>query len=73
MEGIPLGEVCYNTCWLMGLWSTQAKVKVIMPSAAWHWGGDSSVVNEPGCTLPYAGLLSAWGPVDGDPMFFLIL
>jgi hypothetical protein len=31
---------------------------------AWHWGRDSSVVNdplvEPGCTPLYVGLLSAW-------------
>jgi len=41
--------------------------------AAWHWGRDSSVVNdllgEPGCTPSYVGLLSAWGSVDGDLMF----
>jgi len=44
--------------------------------AAWHWGRDSSVVNdplgEPGCTPLYVGLLSAWGSVDGDLMFFPI-
>jgi hypothetical protein len=43
--------------------------------AAWHWGRDSSVVNplgEPGCNPLYVGLLSAWGSVDGDLMFFTI-
>jgi hypothetical protein len=30
-----------------GLWSTEAKVWGIVPKAAWHWGGDSSVVNDP--------------------------
>ena len=44
--------------------------------AAWHWGTDSSVFNdplgEPGCTPLYVGLPSAWGSVEGDLMFFLI-
>jgi len=43
-----------TTSWLMELWSTQAKVESTVPRAAWHWGRDSSVVNdhlgEPGCT-----------------------
>jgi len=60
----------------MGLWSTPAKVEGIMLRAAWHWGRDSSVVNdplgEPGRTPSYVGLLSAWGSVDGDLMSFLI-
>jgi hypothetical protein len=42
-------------------------------SAAWHWGRDSSVVNdplgEPGRTPLYVGLLSVWGSVDGDHIF----
>jgi len=42
--------------------------------AAWLWGSDSSIVNdpfgEPGSTLLYAGLLSTWGSVKGDLMFF---
>jgi hypothetical protein len=42
--------------------------------AAWLWGSDSSVVNdplgEPGCTPLYVGLRSAWGSVDEDCMFF---
>jgi len=46
--------VCYDTHWLMGLCSTQAKVEGIVPRSAWHWGRDSSVVNdslgEPGRT-----------------------
>ena len=29
------------------LWSTQAKVEGIVPKAAWHWGRDCSVVNDP--------------------------
>jgi hypothetical protein len=64
-----------TTHWLMGLWSTQAKVEGIVPKAAWHWIRDSSVVNdplwEPGCTPLYVGLPSAWGSVDGGLMFFL--
>jgi len=60
----------------MGLWSTQAKVEGIVPKAAGHWGRDSSVVNhplgEPGHTPLYIGLLSVWGSVDGDLMFFSI-
>jgi len=59
----------------MGLWSTQAKVEGIMPKAAWHWGRESSVVNdpfgEPGHTQLYIGLQSTWGSMDSDLMFFL--
>jgi hypothetical protein len=47
-----------------------------MPWAAWHWGRDSSVVNdplgEPGHTQLYAGLQSVWGSMDGELMFFPI-
>ena len=71
---------CYDNCWLTGLWSTQAKVEGIVPTAAWHWVHwvrYSSVVNDPlgesGPTPLYAGLPSAWGSVDGDLMFFPIL
>jgi len=50
-------------------------VEGIVPKAAWRWGRDSSVVNdplgEPGRTPLYVGLPSAWGSVDGDLMFFL--
>jgi len=35
------------THWLMGLWSCQAKVEGIMLKDAWHWGSNSSVVNDP--------------------------
>jgi hypothetical protein len=45
--------------------------------AAWHWGSDSSVVNDPlgeqGRTPLSAGLLSEWGSVDGELIFFPIL
>jgi len=56
----------YNdTCWLPRLWSTQTKVEGIMLNAAWHWGSDSSVINdplgEPGHTPLNGGLLSAQG------------
>jgi hypothetical protein len=63
-------EVYCNTRWLTELWSTQAKVEGIVLNAAWQWGRDCSVVNEPlgepGRTPFYVGLLSAWGSVDGD-------
>jgi len=64
-------ESYYDTGWLTGLWSTQAKVEEgIVLKAAWHWGRDCSVLNdpfgEPGCTPLYVGLLSSWGSVDGD-------
>jgi len=66
-------ECYYDTCWLMGLWSTQAKVEGILLKAEWHWGSDSSVINdilgEPGCTPLYVGLPSAWGSVDSDYVF----
>jgi len=62
------------TCWLTGRWSTQAKVERTVLKAAWHWGSDSSIVNnpfgEPGRTLLYAGLLFKWGSINGDLMFY---
>jgi hypothetical protein len=39
-------EGYYDTCWLTGLWSTQAKVEGIVLKAALHWGRDCSVVND---------------------------
>jgi hypothetical protein len=67
----------YDTCWLTGLWSTQAKVEGIVLKAARHWGSDSSVVNdplgEPGRTPLDVGLPSTWGSVDGDHIFSLFL
>jgi hypothetical protein len=61
---------CYNTCRLMGLWSTKAMVEGIVPKAAWHRGRGSTVVNdplgEPGHTQFYVRLLSAWGSMYGD-------
>ena len=63
-----------DTLWLTGLWYTQAKVEGIALKAAWRWGSDSSVVNDPhrqpGRTPLYEGLPSAWGSVDGDRTFF---
>jgi len=63
------------TRWLTGLWSTQAKMEGLVLKAAWHWGRDCSVVNdplgEPGRTPLYVGLPSAWSSVDGDQMFSL--
>ena len=67
-------EGCYDTRWLTGLWSTQAKVEGIVLKAAWHWGRDCSVVNdplgEPDHTPLYVGLLFAWASVDSYRMFF---
>ena len=63
----------YDTCWLTGLWSTQAKVEGIVLKAEWHWGSDSSVMNdplgEPGYTPLYVGILPRCGSVDGDGIF----
>jgi len=68
---------CYDTRWLKGFLSTQAMVEGIMPRAAWHWDGNSSVINdplgEPGHTPLYVGLPSVRGSVDGDFMVFPIL
>ena len=63
---------CYETRWLTGLWSTQAKVEGIVPRAALHWGSDSVVndhLGEPGRTKMYVVLPSAWGSANGDRMF----
>jgi len=63
------------THWLTGLWSTQAKVEGIMLKAAWRWGKECSVINdplgEPGRTPLYVGLPSTWGSMDGDQIFSL--
>jgi len=63
----------YDTGWLTGPWSTQAKVEGIVLKSAWHWGRDSSVVDdplgEPGRTQMFVGLPSEWGSMDGDSMF----
>jgi hypothetical protein len=61
------------TRWLTVLWSAQAKVEGIVLKAAWYWGSDSSVVNnplgKPGHTPLYIGLLSTWDSMNGDHMF----
>jgi hypothetical protein len=66
-------EGYYDTRWLTGLCSTQAKVEGIVPKAAWHWSSDSSVISdplgEPGRTPLHVGIPSALGSVDGDHMF----
>ena len=71
-RGYPV-EGYYNISWLTGFWSTQAKVQGIVLKAEWHWGSDSSIVNNPlgePCRTPlYVGLPSAWGSMDGDLMF----
>jgi len=49
-------------------------VKGIVLKAAWQWGSNSSVKNNPlgetGHTPLYAGLLSAWSSMYGDHMCF---
>jgi hypothetical protein len=71
-KGYPV-EGYYDICWLMWLWSTQAKVQGIVLRAAWYWDSDSSVINdpleEPGHTPFYVGLLFTWSSVDGDRSF----
>jgi hypothetical protein len=63
-------ESYYATRWLMGIWSTQAKVEAIVLKAARHWGRNSSVITEPlvepGRTPEYVCLPSVSGSVDGD-------
>jgi hypothetical protein len=71
VEGSP-DEGYYDTRWLTGHWSTQAKVEGIMLQAVWHWGSDCSAVHDPlgkpGCTPLYAARpsvrvgLRRWGP-----------
>jgi len=62
---------------VMGLWSTQVKVEGIVLKAAWPWGSDSRVINDPlgdpGRIPLYIGLPSAWGSVDSDRMFSPLL
>jgi len=51
-------------------------VEGIVLKAAWHWGSDSSIVNdpfvEPGSTLLHVGLMSTWGSMKIDLMFFSV-
>ena len=62
-----------TTRWLTGLWSTLAKVEGIVLKAAWHWGRDCIVLNdplvEPGRTPLYVGFPSTWNSGDGGQMF----
>ena len=73
MWRVYLDGGCYDTRWLSGLWSTQAKVEGIMPKDAWYWGRDCSVLNdpigEPGRAPFYVGPPSAWGSVGCDLIF----
>ena len=66
-------EGCYDTRWLAGLCSTRAKVESIVLKPVWHWGSNSSVVNdpfgEPGRTPLYVDHPSTWSSMDGDRMF----
>jgi hypothetical protein len=60
-----------NILWRQtGLWSTETMVWGIVSKAAWHWGGDSSVANDPfgapGSTPSYVCLTPSWGSADGD-------
>jgi hypothetical protein len=42
----------------------------IVLKAAWHWGSDSSIVNDPPGEPGRALFIpSTWGSVDGDRMF----
>ena len=71
VEGKPCRGLLQHM--LTGLWSTQAKVVIIMLKAALHWGSISNVINdplgEPGHTALYVGLLSACGSMDIDHTF----
>jgi len=58
-------EGYYDTRWLTGLCSTQAKEEGIMLKAAWYWCSDSSVLND----LGKPDLLSTRGSMDSDHMF----
>ena len=72
-RGYPI--VGYDTCWQMGLWSTQAKVEGTMLKAAWQLGSDSVVndpLGEPGCTSLYVGLPTLWGFVRLNIHFFTL-
>jgi hypothetical protein len=46
-EAVTGVKGCYDTRWLTGLRSTQAKVEGIVLKAAWQWGSDCTVVNDP--------------------------
>jgi len=52
-------------------------VEGIVVKAAWLWGSDSSIINnprgEPGSTPLYVCLPSTWSSVDGDHMFSPVL
>jgi hypothetical protein len=71
-RGHPVVGSCDTHC-LTVLWSTQAKLEVIVLQAAWHWDSDSSIINnplgEPDHTALYVGLLSVWGSMDSDHIF----
>lgn len=67
MRGTSI-EGYYDTRWLTGLWSAQAKVQGIVLKAVRHWGSNFSDVNvplgKPGNTTLCVGLQSTWGSVE---------
>jgi hypothetical protein len=72
-RGHPV-EGFYDTRWLTELWSTQSKVEGIVLKAAWQWGSNSSVINDPlgNRQQPILfSLLSSLGSVDGDRIFLV--
>jgi hypothetical protein len=56
--------------WQIGLWSTEAKMWGIVLKTGWHWGGDSSVANDPfgalGSTPSHTCFPPAWCSAGGD-------
>jgi len=58
-------ESCYDTLANGTLVVYPSQVELIMPKAAWLWGRDCSVVNDPlgdpGCTPLYVDFPSNWG------------
>lgn len=70
------GESCIGY-YLDDLWlrrHTLAYREGMVLKAAWNWGSNSSVVNDPleeaGHIPLCVGLPTAWGSVEGDIMFF---
>jgi hypothetical protein len=69
-----LVEGYHDSCWLMGLWSTQAKVEGMCRRLRGTGVINSSVQNDPfgesGHTPLYGGLPSVWCSADGDHISF---
>ena len=71
-RGTPV-DGYYDTRYLTGICSAQARVEGVVLKDTWHLDSNSGIAydppGEPDCTPLYVDLPSAWGSVEGDCIF----